>query len=137
MRLTRWTAASRDCSAAAAINRSCSDSTAAPDWQVYCLEESEMNRLAIAGCCALSLSIGLPGFAAAQTEDHSQHMTPASSGVGTVSFETSCAPAVKDAFNPPEAELHSFWLPGARPGVAGVLTNDPPCGPTYRGRART
>src|SRR5260221_7339846 len=137
MRLTRWTAASRDCSAAAAINRSCSDSTAAPDWQVYCLEESEMNRLAIAGCCALSLSIGLPGFAAAQTEDHSQHMTPASSGVGTVSFETSCAPAVKDAFNHAVAELHSFWFPEARAGFEGVLKTDPACAIAYWGIALT
>ena len=82
-----------------------------------------MKRLAIvAWLCSF---VAVPGSALAQTEDHSQHGGAASSGVGTVAFETSCAPAVKDAFNHAVAELHSFWFPEARAGFEGVLKSDP------------
>src|SRR5476649_991578 len=93
-----------------------------------------MKRLAIAASlCSL---LAVPGVARAQ-EDHSQHMAPASGGVGTVSFETSCAPAVKDAFNRAVAELHSFWFPEARAGFEGVLKTDPACAMSYWGIALT
>ena len=58
--------------------------------------------------------LAAPGVGLAQTEDHSHHAGSASGGVGTVSFETSCAPAVKEPFNRAVAELHSFWFPEAR-----------------------
>ena len=94
-----------------------------------------MKRLAItASLCSL---LAVPGLARAQTEDHSQHTGAASSGVGTVSFETSCAPAVKDAFNHAVAELHSFWFPEARAGFEGVLKTDPACAMAYWGIALT
>ena len=84
-----------------------------------------MKRLAtLAGLFAL---LAAPGVAMAQTDDHSQHTGAASSGVGTVAFATSCAPAVKDAFNHAVAELHSFWFPEARAGFEGVLKADSAC----------
>ena len=93
-----------------------------------------MKRLAIvASLCSL---LAVPGVAFAQ-EDHSQHMAPAAGGVGTVSFDTSCAPAVKDAFNHAVAELHSFWFPESRAGFEGVLKTDPTCAIAYWGIALT
>jgi hypothetical protein len=94
-----------------------------------------MNRLAI--LTVLSALIATPGAALAQTDDHSQHTGAASSGVGTVSFETSCSPAVKAAFNHAVAELHSFWFPEARAGFEGVLKTDPACAMAYWGIALT
>src|SRR4051794_37675464 len=94
-----------------------------------------MTRLAI-----LTVMAGLlmaPAVAMAQTEDHSQHTGSASSGVGTVSFETSCAPAVKAPFNRAVAELHSFWFPEARAGFDSVLRTDPNCAIAYWGIALT
>src|SRR5258708_34011880 len=94
-----------------------------------------MKRLAIlAALCAL---LAAPRAARAQTDDHAQHAGAASSGVGTVSFATSCAPTVKDAFNRAVAELHSFWFPEARAGFEGVLKTDPACAIAYWGTALT
>jgi tetratricopeptide (TPR) repeat protein len=94
-----------------------------------------MNRLVIlASVCAL---LAVSGTSLAQTEDHSRHTGTASSGVGTVSFETSCAPAVKAPFNHAVAELHSFWFPEARAGFEGVLKTDPACAIAYWGIALT
>src|ERR1700730_11548932 len=74
------------------------------------VKESEMKRLRIVACiCSL---LAVPGVVWAQTEDHAQHKA-AASDVGTVTFETSCNPAVKDALNHAVAELHSFWFPEA------------------------
>jgi tetratricopeptide (TPR) repeat protein len=82
--------------------------------------------------------LAVPAMAWAQGEDHSQHQHAApGSGVGTVSFETSCNPAVKDAFNHAVAELHSFWFPEARAGFEGVLKTDPNCAIAYWGIALT
>jgi tetratricopeptide (TPR) repeat protein len=94
-----------------------------------------MKRLTIAAC--LCSFLAAPGSAQAQTEDHSQHTGAASSGVGTVAFETSCAPAVKAPFNHAVAELHSFWFPEARAGFEGVLKTDPACAMAYWGIALT
>ena len=94
-----------------------------------------MKRLTIAAC--LCSFLAAPGSARAQTEDHSQHTGAASSGVGTVAFDTSCAPAVKAAFNHAVAELHSFWFPEARTGFEGVLKTDPACAMAYWGIALT
>ena len=94
-----------------------------------------MKRLTIAAC--LCSFLAAPGSAQAQTEDHSQHTGAASSGVGTVAFDTSCAPAVKAAFNHAVAELHSFWFPEARTGFEGVLKTDPACAMAYWGIALT
>ena len=93
-----------------------------------------MKRLRIVACiCSL---LAVPGVVWAQTEDHAQHKAAASE-VGTVTFETSCNPAVKDAFNHAVAELHSFWFPEARAGFEGVLKADPACAIAYWGIALT
>jgi hypothetical protein len=81
--------------------------------------------------------IAAPGVALAQADDHSQHNMASMSDVGTVSFETSCAPAVKAPFNRAVAELHSFWFPEARAGFEGVLKTDPSCAIAYWGIALT
>src|SRR5262245_9519919 len=73
----------------------------------------------------------------AQGDEHAQHKAAPGSNVGTVNFETSCAPAVKDAFNHAVAELHSFWFPEARAGFEGVLKTDPACAIAYWGIALT
>ena len=82
-----------------------------------------------------SLLLAMPGVVLAQ-DDHSQHKG-SSSKVGTVSFETSCKPAVKDDFHRAVAELHSFWFPEARAGFEGVLKADPACAIAYWGIALT
>ena len=93
-----------------------------------------MKRLRIvASICSL---LAMPQAVWAQAEDHAQHKA-AASGVGTVSFETSCTPAVKDDFNHAVAELHSFWFPEARTGFEGVLKADPGCAVAYWGIALT
>jgi hypothetical protein len=85
--------------------------------------------------CLWSLLV-VPGVVLGQSDDHSQHKAT-SSDVGTVSFETSCNPAVKDPFNHAVAELHSFWFPEARTGFEGVLKVDPACAIAYWGIALT
>jgi tetratricopeptide (TPR) repeat protein len=85
----------------------------------------------------LSALLMAPGVGLAQTDDHSRHAGSASGGVGTVSFETSCAPAVKEPFNHAVAELHSFWFPEARAGFEKVLQTDPACAMAYWGIALT
>jgi hypothetical protein len=93
-----------------------------------------VRRALLSFLCSL---LAVPGVTLAQTEDHSQHTAKGSSGVGTVSFETSCAPAVKEPFNHAVAELHSFWFPEARAGFEGVLKTDPACAIAYWGIALT
>src|SRR5262245_2364841 len=93
-----------------------------------------MKKWSVAACLCAALAFSAPAFA---QDDHSQHAMPKGSNVGTVSFETSCAPAVKDAFNHAVAELHSFWFPEARAGFEGVLKPDPNCAIAYWGIALT
>jgi tetratricopeptide (TPR) repeat protein len=93
-----------------------------------------MKRLTILACLCLPLAVSAPAWA--QGEDHSHHKAPGSD-VGTVDFDTSCNPAVKDAFNHAVAELHSFWFLEARIGFEGVLKTDPACAIAYWGIALT
>src|SRR6476659_8264226 len=93
-----------------------------------------MKPLSVAACLCVALAASVPVRA---QEDHSQHHKPAGSAVGTVSFDTSCNPAVKDAFHHAVAELHSFWFPEARAGFEGVLKTDPNCAIAYWGIALT
>jgi tetratricopeptide (TPR) repeat protein len=96
-----------------------------------------MTRITLAAACVCSL-LALPPAASAQGDDHSQHQHAApGTAVGTVSFETSCNPAVKDAFNHAVAELHSFWFNEARTGFEYVLSTDPKCAIAYWGIALT
>ena len=92
-----------------------------------------MKQLTVVACVLALFAV--PRVVSAQ-EDHSQHKG-SSSQVGTVSFETSCKPAVKEDFNRAVAELHSFWFPEARVWFEGVLKTDPDCAIAYWGIALT
>jgi hypothetical protein len=69
---------------------------------------------------------------AAFAQDH-HHASPET--LGTVSFRTSCVPAVQPGFNRAVALLHSFQFGPAIDGFRGVLARDPDCGIAYWGIA--
>src|SRR5262245_27748689 len=94
-----------------------------------------MKQLSMAACVCVVLASSPPVWA--QGDEHAQHKAAPGSNVGTVNFETSCAPAVKDAFNHAVAEPPSFWFPEARAGFEGVLKTDPACAIAYWGIALT
>lgn len=62
----------------------------------------------------------------AQPHDEHQHGEPARQ-LGTVHFETSCAPAVRADFDRGIALLHSFWFSAAVESFDAVLAKDPAC----------
>ena len=57
--------------------------------------------------------------------------------VGTVDFQTSCAPAVKADMNLAVALLHSFWFPEARQDFEAIAAKDPSCAMAHWGVALT
>lgn len=61
--------------------------------------------------------------------------SPATAGVGTVSFQTSCAPAAQEPFNRAVAYLHSFEFLNAISLFGDVSKADPSCGMAYWGIA--
>jgi tetratricopeptide (TPR) repeat protein len=73
----------------------------------------------------------------AATPSFAQHEHGAGSGdkLGTVAFETSCAPAVRDGFNRAVALLHSFEYGPATATFNKVLERDPACAVAYWGVA--
>ena len=85
--------------------------------------------LAMAGVAAVT--------PAAQAGQHDQHgaMPADKIGSGSVNFQTSCAPAVKDDFNRAVALLHSFWFPEARTAFQNVLKKDAGCAMAHWGVA--
>jgi hypothetical protein len=83
---------------------------------------------------ALSSALLVPAMASAQHDDHAT-MSPDQIGSGSVRFETSCAPAVRDDFNKAVALLHSFWFPEAIKLFEGVAAKDPKCAMAYWGIA--
>ncbi len=93
-----------------------------------------MKRLSVIWCMCLGLVV--PSLAWAQHE----HPTPqvmTTKMIGTVDFQTSCKPAVKDDFNRAVALLHSFWFPESRAMFEEVLKADPNCAIAYWGIALT
>ena len=66
--------------------------------------------------------------------EHPAGATPAEK-LGTVRFETSCAPAVRDDFNRAVALLHSFEFRFAMDGFTRVLERDSSCAIAYWGIA--
>lgn len=92
-----------------------------------------MQRLVF--CMCLGLALATPAWA--QTERHDHNAKPGAIKAGTVDFETSCSPAVKDEFNLAVAELHSFWFPEARALFESVAKKDPNCAIAYWGVALT
>jgi hypothetical protein len=71
--------------------------------------------------CLLAATAG-----AAQEKDQSHHHAR-SEKLGTVSFPTSCAPAVQPAFARAVALLHSFWYDEAEKAFNAVAAADPAC----------
>src|SRR5262245_12241056 len=97
--------------------------------------EAVMKRLHLVTCLCLVLASAPAGWG--QSEQHAQAVTTGNVKAGTVNFETSCTPSVKDDFNLAVAELHSFWFPEARSLFEGVLKKDPDCAIAYWGIALT
>lgn len=92
-----------------------------------------MKRLVF--CMCFGLALAAPAWA--QTEQHDHNAKPGAIKAGTVNFETSCSPAVKDDFNLAVAELHSFWFPEARALFQEVAKKDPNCAIAHWGIALT
>lgn len=57
--------------------------------------------------------------------------------LGSVSFQTSCNPKVKEEFNRAVALLHSFWLDEAQRSFKAVARRDPECAMAQWGIAMT
>ena len=85
---------------------------------------------------ALSLTAS-PLFAQAQTQAQHDHATTGADQVGSdsVSFLTSCAPALRQDFNRAVALLHSFWFAQAIAAFEGVAAKDPSCAIAHWGVA--
>ncbi len=82
---------------------------------------------------AITLIALLPVFAfAADEHDH-----PVPERLGTVSFPTSCKPAVQQPFNRAVALLHSFAYTAAEHAFHSVSQQDPHCAIAYWGSAMT
>src|SRR5689334_4421013 len=64
-----------------------------------------------------------------------QHTHQAPGRLGTVSFPTSCAPAVQPTFNRPVALLHSFEFRDAIAGFNETLAGDSTCAMAWWGIA--
>jgi hypothetical protein len=79
------------------------------------------------------LFVVLPLSASAQHE----HAAPGAGQVGSdsVSFMTSCAPALRQDFNRAVALLHSFWFAQAIAAFDGVAAKDPSCAMAHWGVA--
>src|ERR1700716_1433003 len=73
--------------------------------------------------------------AAAQEHQHGSGGTP--SGLGTVNFGISCAPAVQTEFNHAVALLHSFEYDEARDAFVALAKKDPACPMALWGVAMT
>ena len=82
-----------------------------------------MSRSLLAGLALLAPAL------AAQTPGHG------AGHLGTVHFETSCAPATRPTFEKGVALLHSFGFTGAVQAFDDVLAADSTCVPAYWGLA--
>ncbi|MFL5386358.1 MAG: hypothetical protein ACJ8GN_27890 [Longimicrobiaceae bacterium] len=66
---------------------------------------------------------------------HDHHGAPAGGAVGTVAFETSCAPAADAAFRQGVTLLHSFWYEEAERSFRRASEADPRCAIAWWGVA--
>jgi hypothetical protein len=89
-------------------------------------------KAAIHFAIALLLVASVP--ASAQQHDHAAAGTN-SVGSDSVSFLTSCAPALRQEFNRAVALLHSFWFAQAIAAFDGVAAKDPSCAMAHWGVA--
>jgi hypothetical protein len=83
---------------------------------------------------ATAVVLAMATMAVAQEGPHDH---PMPERLGTVHFETSCAPAVGAAFDRAVALLHSFTYGAADKGFADVAARDPGCAMAHWGRAMT
>jgi tetratricopeptide (TPR) repeat protein len=90
-------------------------------------------KLVIGLTLTIALAAGAP--ARAQTEQHDHAAGGDLVGTAGVSFQTSCAPAVRQDFNRAVALLHSFWFAQAITAFNGVLEKDPSCAIAHWGIA--
>ena len=83
-------------------------------------------------CVLFILTIPAPALA-----QHEGHGAAGADKVGSesVSFDTSCAPAVRADFNRAVALLHSFWFAQAIDGFNKILAADPACAMAHWGIA--
>jgi hypothetical protein len=81
---------------------------------------------AIRALASLAAAVALAAATAAQQPEQHDHGAPAGR-LGAVHFDTSCAPAVRGAFDRGVALLHSFWFSAAIDAFNGVLEDDPRC----------
>jgi hypothetical protein len=72
----------------------------------------------------------------ASTNDHT-HEAGDAARLGTVSFVTTCAPAVQPRFERAVAMLHSFWFNAADSAFLSIQRDDPTCAMAYWGTALT
>ena len=75
------------------------------------------------GVCSLTLATS----GAALAQDHAGHGAPADR-LGSVTFQNTCADAVKPQVNRGVALLHSFWFDEAIRTFNDVAAKDPKCG---------
>ena len=73
--------------------------------------------------------------AAFADDEASHHHHDADEQLGTVSFPTSCTPAVQKSFERGVALLHSFWYEEAEKQFAGIAQKDPKCAMAHWGEA--
>jgi tetratricopeptide (TPR) repeat protein len=73
--------------------------------------------------------------AGATADEKDQHHHPRPEKLGTVSFPTSCAPAVQARFARAVALLHSFWYDEAEKAFGEVAAADPSCAMAQWGAA--
>ncbi|MDP9013312.1 MAG: hypothetical protein M3O41_11765 [Pseudomonadota bacterium] len=104
---------------------------------------SRSNSSLTFGLMAFGLLLGAPphrSLGKILSEDARAGMGPMAdmvvpSRLGTVSFENSCNPHVKEDFNRGVALLHSFWLDEAEKTFLAVAAADPDCAMAYWGVA--
>jgi tetratricopeptide (TPR) repeat protein len=84
------------------------------------------------GTALLVLTFVAAGATAAEKD---QHHHPRPEKLGTVSFPTSCAPAVQARFARAVALLHSFWYDEAEKAFGEVAAADPSCAMAQWGAA--
>lgn len=93
------------------------------------LKGKRMKTSSVYHVAILVLSLGL----ASAVWSHDEGKSPEQ--LGTVSFPTSCAPAVQQKFTRAVALLHSFWFKEGEKAFNEVLAQDPSCAIAYWGIA--
>jgi tetratricopeptide (TPR) repeat protein len=91
--------------------------------------------LAFPMALAMALALAFAGPSLAADSEHHSH--PAPEKLGSVSFPTSCTPAVQPAFERGVALLHSFAYSVSEQAFRDVAARDPKCAIAYWGMAMT